>query len=162
MCTHQCLVLSVNQLSAPFFWLFSPLIFRFVFLGSFDHFCFHSLARFLWRLLTFIYLLLYTFFIDPSSNYHANVCFPVCVHLLYGSENGDPDEERGVHAPIPVPSFSGERHLLDCLRPHQIRPLHHRKLLIISLCVVVRTTSLSALSTKSTWINTIANKSSLH
>ena len=51
----------------------------------------------------------------------------MCVLLLYGSENGDPDEECGVHAPVPVPCFSGERHLLDCLRPHQIRPLHHRK-----------------------------------
>ena len=35
MCTHQCLVLSVNQLSAPFFLAIFSIGFSFCFLGFF-------------------------------------------------------------------------------------------------------------------------------
>ena len=51
------------------------------------------------------------------------------------SENGDPDQERGVHAPVSVPGLARQRHLLDCIRPHQVRPLHHRKSSKIFSCL---------------------------
>ena len=47
--------------------------------------------------------------------------------MMHGSENGDPDEECGVHAPVPISGFPRERHLLDRLRAHPLRPVHHRK-----------------------------------
>jgi hypothetical protein len=46
---------------------------------------------------------------------------------VHGSENGDPVQERGVHAAVPVPGLPRQRHLLDYLCTHQIRRLHHRK-----------------------------------
>ena len=64
------------------------------------------------------------------------LCVCVLIFLLVPSENGDPDKERGVHAPFPVASFPRQWHLLDCLRTHPLRPLHHRKLLY-STCYTV-------------------------
>ncbi|KAL5664946.1 hypothetical protein ACJX0J_025054, partial [Zea mays] len=51
---------------------------------------------------------------------HRHVRRPALRH-----ENGDPDKERGVHAPVPVAGFPREWHLLDCLRAHPLRPLHY-------------------------------------
>ncbi|KAL5664954.1 hypothetical protein ACJX0J_025062, partial [Zea mays] len=42
-----------------------------------------------------------------------------------GHEIGDPDKERGIHAPVPVPGLPRQQHLLDRLRAHPLRPLHH-------------------------------------
>jgi hypothetical protein len=55
--------------------------------------------------------------VDPA---HINL-------ILRGAENGDPDEERGVHAAVPVAGVTLQRHRLDRLRIHdQTRPLHDR------------------------------------
>ena len=59
------------------------------------------------------------------------ICFFCFFFMMHGSENGDPDEECGVYAPVLVSGFPRERHLLDRLRPHPLRPLHHRKKLLL-------------------------------
>jgi hypothetical protein len=47
--------------------------------------------------------------------------------FFFFSENGDPDEERGVHAPVPVHHVAAEQYLLDCIRPCTLRPVPHCK-----------------------------------
>ncbi|XP_065048088.1 bidirectional sugar transporter SWEET4-like isoform X1 [Musa acuminata AAA Group] len=40
-------------------------------------------------------------------------------------ENGDPEQERGVHAALPLACFLLQRRLLDRLRTHPFRSVHH-------------------------------------
>jgi hypothetical protein len=64
--------------------------------------------------------------IIPSLVFFSHLRSVDASHIcsIHGSENGDPVQERGVHAA--VPGLPRQRHLLDYLRTHQIRRLHYR------------------------------------